>query len=87
MRERERGREREREGREEEGWGEFTAATLVQFVAGGVSLSTPALARYLLSTFNGTTTIQAGENLLLHSHKNVVMKCALLIHLTLGMFS
>ena len=39
----------------------FTAATLVQFVAGGVSLSTPALARYLLTTFNGTTTIQAGE--------------------------
>ena len=40
--------------------GVFVATAITNFVAGGVSLSTPALAKHLHSTFNGTTAVQAG---------------------------
>ena len=41
--------------------GVFVATAITNFVAGGVSLSTPALAKHLQSTFNGTTAVQAGR--------------------------
>ena len=39
----------------------FIATAVTNFVAGGVSLSTPALGRHLQSSFNGTTAVQAGK--------------------------
>ena len=41
--------------------GVFAATAITNFVAGGVSLSTPALAKHLQSTFNETTAVQAGR--------------------------
>ena len=39
----------------------FIATAVTNFIAGGVSLSTPALGRHLQSSFNGTTAVHAGE--------------------------